>query len=763
MNKCFTLLLMLIFSNSLAAMKISGRVVFEQEPIAYANVYVANSTLGTYTDFNGSFTLDFDLPLPINLQISALGYSTKNMMVKDLQDSIYLGEIALTEDALGLEELVVTGTMSEVFIKNSPVKIEVITTKHLEAVSMPSNLVQSISLVNGLQEVVACGVCYTNSISINGLPGSYTAVLIDGSPIYGNLASVYGLNGIPRQIIDRIEVIKGPNSTLYGSEAVAGVINIITKNPEQQPSASIDWMLSTHGESYTNISWAPKFKKWKGLVGLNHGFMNSYEDANNDHFGDRIGMDRYSFFTKWKKQRKSNKLFQWALKLYFEDRRNGVEEYFKNRNYKQLRGSSTVYGESIYTKRYELFGTYELNTKEDIKLDFTVSNHNQDSYYGSDAYMASQQIAFANLVWKKTKKNHHLLMGATTRLQLYDDNTIATEKNMGQKVENMPDNQFIPGLFVQDEWSISNDFKLLTGLRLDNYQAHGPIVSPRLNLKWNLAKWTSIRSNFGTGFKIVNLFTEDHAFVTGQRDVVIAEELNPERSYNGSINLNHVYTLGTSQGVLDVDFYYTYFTNKILPNYDNPGQIVYQNSEGIAFTKGIGIQINHSFTNSLKINAGANFQKAQTVNKLNGIETRSNILYAVNTSGNAAISYKLSKPNILIAYTLNATGSMELPEVYDVDESGQVSTVPRPLRSKPYMLHNLQVTKKLKSRVLNIYVGVQNIFNFIPNYSPLVAYNDSNYPVGFSPYFDTSYAYAPLHGREIYVGFRWDLQLKKTK
>ncbi len=125
---------------------------------------------------------------------------------------------------------------------------------------------------------------------------------MDGAPIYGNLASVYGLNGIPTTIIDRFEVIKGPNSTLYGSEAVAGVINIITKDPATQPFLSLDIMGTSHLESFGNISLAPKIGAFNGLIGLNYAYLDDFDDKNVDGFGDNIAMDRISFFTKWNKK-----------------------------------------------------------------------------------------------------------------------------------------------------------------------------------------------------------------------------------------------------------------------------------------------------------------------------------------------------------------------------------------------------------------------------------------------------------------------------
>ena len=182
------------------------------------------------------------------------------------------------------------------------------------------------------------------------------------------------------------------------------------------------------------------------------------------------------------------------------------------------------------------------------------------------------------------------------RYQAYDDNTIATEDVLADSTTvNAPSNQFIPGLFIQDEVALSPQWKILAGLRLDHYSKHGPILAPRLNIKYNPSEWTTIRANFGTGFRIVNLFTEDHAFVTGQRKVTIAEKLDPEKSYNAALSTNIIYSLGKGTGSIDLDGYYTYFTNKIIPDYGSPGEIIYANSDGHATTMGLGAKINYGF------------------------------------------------------------------------------------------------------------------------------------------------------------------------
>jgi len=196
MKVLFKIFFLLLFAPFLVAQtgSVSGKIVEGDQVISFVNIAVAGSSLGATSDEEGYFTIK---NIPVGQQellISMLGYRTINKKVDIIANQeASVGVVELQEDVFGLEEVVVTGTMKESFITNSPVKIEVITARFLEKNTAPTNIVEGVTLVNGVQEVVACGVCYTNSISINGLPGAYTAVLMDGAPIYGNLASVYGL------------------------------------------------------------------------------------------------------------------------------------------------------------------------------------------------------------------------------------------------------------------------------------------------------------------------------------------------------------------------------------------------------------------------------------------------------------------------------------------------------------------------------------------------------------------------------------------
>lgn len=752
-----TMLFVLIFACQFAfgqTGSISGNVSDGTVSIPFANLVLRGTNFGTSANENGVFELK-NVPYgSYQLQISSVGFVAFSQRINLNSEELNLGKLEMAPSVLGLDEVVVTGTMKETFVSASAIKIDVVTSKFLEQTTTPTNLVEAINLVNGVEEVVGCGVCFTNSISINGLPGPYTAILVDGTPLYGNLASVYGLNSIPASMIDRMEVIKGPNSTLYGSEAVAGVINIITKHPKDQPLVNVNMMGTTHGEVFGDIAISNQIgKKLYVSNGASVAYVNIFNDDNNDLFGDFVSMDRVSVFSKWQLERKERKRASLMMKYYYEDRRNGVREFMENRAYRSIRGNDSIYGESIYTHRAEVFGTYDLPTAEKFWIDYSFSYHDQNSVYGSDFYIAKQYIGFANFIWNRKFRNHDLLAGLTGRYQWYDDNTVATTDS----IEGFLRGQITPGFFVQNDWeAIKEKLSILGGIRLDYYQAHGPIVSPRLSFKYKPGKWTTIRGNFGTGFKVVNLFTEDHAFISGQREVVIEDELKPERSFNGSVNFNHIFTLGNSQGSIDVDGFYTHFTNKIIPDYAQEGQIIYENTGGFASTWGVSASVNHEFKFPLRSKVGFTFQRAtETEPDELGVMKTTSILFSSDWSGVFSFVYTLQKWKIDFAYSANITGPMQLPEIYDLDANGEPLSMPRPTRSKPFYLDNLQITKNIAKINLKVYVGIENIMGYRQPVSPLSGTNDPNYAVGFSPKFDTSYAFAPLHGREVYAGVRW--------
>lgn len=706
----------------------------DNTPIEKATVTVDGTKTATSTDANGKFTLQIPAG-KTKITVRALGYAlTQKTISSDFKNEI---EIILEKDDYKLEEVVVSGSLKQVSKLDSPIPVEVFTAKFFQTNPAPT-IFESLQNINGIRPQINCSICNTGDIHINGLEGPYTMVMIDGMPIVSGLSTVYGLNGIPQALVERVEVVKGPASTLYGSEAVGGLINIITKTPTSAPRFNVE-SFGTSWQEY-NLDVGGKFKlgKAQSLLGANYFKYGNPEDKNGDNFTDVTLQNRISIFNKWNIDRADNKLFSVAARYVYEDRWGGEMNWSR-----KFRGGDEVYGESIYTKRWELMGAYDLPTTENFTFTFSLNGHDQNSAYGNTFYIANQKIAYGQLTWRKEFGKHDLLMGAAYRYTYYDDNTVAT--TVASKTH-------LPGFFVQDEITIHPQHKLLLGARYDYNSIHGSILSPRINYKWNSEDRTQVlRIGVGNGYRVANIFTEDHAALTGARQVVFVDNLKPETSWNGNINyIKKFYMPGGSVFSVDASAFYTYFDNKIIPDYEtNVNQIIYGNLEGHAVSKGVSLNIDWAHSSGLKAMIGSTLMDVYSVEE--GIKQQQMLTEKV--MGTWTIGYNLRRHKISFDYTGNLIGPMKLPTLGEND--------PRPDKSKAWSIQNIQVTKQFNNG-WEIFGGVKNFLNWTPTKGGIEIISRSHDPFekiddpNLLP-FDTSYIYGPNQGARGFLGLRYNL------
>ncbi len=721
---------------------LSGNIFDDGEVLSYVNIYLKKNKLGTASDDNGFYEIK-NIPNGTHtVIISSVGYKTKSVKISFNNDKI-IRDFSLVSNN-SLDEIVISGTLRPVSKSSSPVPVEVYSQTFFRKNPTPS-IFESLQNVNGVRPQLNCSVCNTGDIHINGLEGSYTFVLIDGMPIVSGLSTVYGLTGIPQALIERVEIVKGPASTLYGSEAVGGIINVITKKPTNAPLLSTDTFVSSWGEVNLDIGLRYNVsEKVQGLLGVNYFNFQNRIDNNKDNFTDMTLQNRISIFNKVNIERKSNKIFTIAGRYVYEDRWGGEMDWEK-----EFRGGNQIYGESIYTNRWETFGTYELPTSENIRFQFSANGHYQDSFYGETSYDAEQLIGFGQLIYnKQLGKKHDLLLGAAYRYTFYDDNTFATLNENG--VDNSPSIIHLPGVFAQDEISLSDRKKLLLGVRWDNNSIHGNIFSPRVNYKWSSRdKSNIVRISAGNGFRVANVFTEDHAALTGARTVEFDGELEPETSWNG--NVNYVKKINTENSfiTMDASAFYTYFNNRILPDYEtNPNKIIYANLEGYSVSKGISLNTDVLFTNGLAINAGATLMEVSVTEN----DIKRTQLLTESFSGIWSISYKFSN-DFSIDYTGNLYGPMRLPLLGEND--------PRDEYSPWFSIQNIQLSKKFNNS-WEIYGGVKNLLNFTPAANSINGADnpfDAGVNTELNPEraFDPSYVYASNQGIRAFAGIRFTL------
>ena len=619
----------------------------------FVNIFLKGQTTGSNSDTEGVFKIQ-DLPSGNHILVaSAVGFQKYEQPISlKPADKTLIVHIKMQSADERLEEVVVTGTMKEVRRSESPAPIEVYQAKFFLKNPTP-NLFESLTSVNGVRPQLQCSVCNTGDIHINGMEGAYTMVMIDGSPIVSGLSTVYGLLGIPSSMIDRLEVVKGPASTLYGSEAVGGLINVITKTPQKAPVLSLDISGTSYAEFNNDFSAKAKFGKATTLFSGNYFHFNKRWDVNNDNFTDITLAKRASIFNKWSWERGNNLRSDIAMRYVWEDRFGGELSWNPT-----FRGSDSIYGESIRTNRIEVIGTQDFAFKQPLRLQYSYNIHDQNSAYGSTLFNAQQRIAFAQLTTNHTKGQHDWLFGAALRYTFYDDNTAATSDLTTPSVST-PSQIWLPGIFVQDELTFNPKNKILVGIRYDFNSEHGSILTPRFNYKWTPNDNNTFRFSYGNGFRVANVFSEDHAALTGARQVEVKETLRPERSHN--VNVNYVTKFFPKFGFIGIDAsaFLTYFNNKILADYDtDPNKIIYDNLKGYGISQGLTLNMDFNFTNGLKLIFGSTLMDVFTKEK-EGLKT-----WQVQTprfTANWSASYTLPKSQITFDLTGTTTSPMRLP------------------------------------------------------------------------------------------------------
>lgn len=299
-----SIILMFNFGYSQEKTSLSGFVSSEKKGVSDARIFLIGTKYATQTDSLGNYSIENIAEGNYRIQITASGFQTlkKNITVKINENNILNFDLSSTENQLN--EVVVSGTLKAVKRLESAVPVEVYSPIFFKK-NPTASIYEALQNVNGVRPQLNCGVCNTGDIHINGLEGPYTLVLIDGMPIVSSLSTVYGLSGIPNSLVERIEIVKGPASSLYGSEAVGGLINIITKNPTNAPLFSADVFSTSWLE--TNVDLGVKLnvgKKATALLGLNYFRYNQKIDNDDDNFTDVTLSDRISLFSKMDFQQK---------------------------------------------------------------------------------------------------------------------------------------------------------------------------------------------------------------------------------------------------------------------------------------------------------------------------------------------------------------------------------------------------------------------------------------------------------------------------
>ncbi|MFH1463769.1 MAG: TonB-dependent receptor [Pseudomonadota bacterium] len=421
------------------------------------------------------------------------------------------------------DDTVVTGTRVPRKLADTPVLTELIPAEVIEARGAVC-LLDALSNEPGVRVDNVCSVCNTTGVKLAGMPGRYTALLIDGVPVYSSLGQTYGWLMVSAADVARIEVVKGANSILYGTDAMGGVINVITRRPEEQARARMTSEYGAFGYHYLTGTASARRGDTGVSVVASHTSHDSV-DRDGDQISEYTGYDRAnmaSTFT-WERGRVSTLT---RLSVTQEKRQGGgLGSFVEVLDDDEARRAVS---ESILSRRQEGSSVIDVDLGPKLDLETTIAavHHVQDSDYEGEVYVGDQVMLFAQEALEAQPwERYSLVAGATYRGEFLDENLAISEYayHMG-------------GAFVQGDWMPSLMAELLHGVRFDYHNVFGPVFTPRVSLRVTPLPPLTLRLTGGTGFRTPTTFYEYAHGVRPEGYELLMDADEPERSLNGALS-----------------------------------------------------------------------------------------------------------------------------------------------------------------------------------------------------------------------------------
>jgi len=735
---------LLLLSQALIAQTIKGKLFGQnggaKEILPGGTVKWINTEKGTAANENGVFELSGDGITDRRIVASGAGFLTDTITVGDKTYTT----IVLQKDSKELNAVTITDKKGAYISKVAVNQTEVINQRELTKAAC-CDLAGCFGTQASVQPQTTNVVTNAQELRILGLSGVYNQVLFDGMPMIQGLTYTYGISSYPGTIVDHIYVSKGTNSVLQGYESISGQINLDARHPEKTDKLLLNAYMNSFGEKQANANVATpigKNKKWYMLLALHSTQPAAKIDGNGDGFLDLPKLTRYMAYNKWKygDDRKNGFAMLVGLRVVNERRVGGQVGYDAPAD----EGSNKVYGQSILYTQGEAYVKSTYRITDDHAIVFTVSgfSHDQSSWFGTTGYKAQQTNGYLNLQHEWLWREKHLLKyGASYRYQELNEAISFADTSLHRTYAGNYLTQLrVPGMFAENTFHWNDDkFVLITGARIDHHQRWGWYFTPRSMLKYNINSKNTFRSSIGTGWRQVNLFSEQVNLLASSRDVVFAETLKPETAMNWGMSHTYRFEIGDVSGTLSEDFYSTFFTNQFFPDYDSdPAKAIIRNFTGVSRSNGLQLETSLNFYKQLEFRVAYNYLDVYRIQ--NG--TKVSLPFNPFNRAMAAISFTTKDNHWQADMNTHWFDKMRLP-----DTRNNPAEYQRGLYSVPYATFNVQLTYRWKR--IDLYSGCENVANYRqPN--PIISASNP-----FGPYFDLSSVWGPTRGRELYFGVRY--------
>lgn len=551
-----------------------------KEVLVGVNAIVEKTTYGASSDANGTIIIK-DIPDGVQrIKFSYLGYETETKSFTFPLASATPVEIFLEQDEEALEEVIISSTRGTRTIQNIPTRVEFISREELdEKGSMkPGDIRMLLNESTGIITQQTSATSGNAAIRIQGLDGRYTQILKDGFPVFAGAASGLGLLQTPPLDLKQVEIIKGSTSTLYGGGAIAGLVNLISKTPEEKRELSLH-LNGTSGKGL-DVSgfYGQKFEKVGTTIFAAYNRNWAY-DPSNTGFTAIPQFDRYVFNPKLFLYLTENTEMSIGLNTMFENRLGGDLEYIKGKG-----DDVHSYFEENKTQRHSTQLTLEHRFNEKHRLDFknSVTYFKREIGVPNYTFEGTQLSSFSELSYTYTEQKTEWVAGLNLWTDKFDE-----KKQSDFQLRDY--NQTIAGVFVQNNWNLTNWLNLETGLRTDYVADYGVAVLPRISAHFKITDKFSSRLGGGFGYKAPTVFTEDSEKRQYRNMLPIDKDKNKlERSYGLNWDFNYVTSFGGGNVTFSVNqlFFYTYLDSPLLLQPATGGMYQLNNIKGHTDSKG---------------------------------------------------------------------------------------------------------------------------------------------------------------------------------
>lgn len=760
------LFLILLISFSVVGQEkglVVGHVLSNGQPVPFVNVVLKNSTSGTSSDENGNYSLSIPSGKQ-TISVQAIGYKTqdKNITVP-VNGKIHV-DFNLEESVFGLNQVVISATRGLQKRTEAPVIVTVTNSEVLQKAQAIS-LSEGLSFQPGLRMETNCQNCGFSQVRMNGLDGAYSQILMDSRPIFSALNGVYGLDQIPTNMIERIEVVRGGGSALYGSNAIAGTINIITKDP-----ITDSFEINTHyglidGDSPDKaITLNGTILSEDLSLGMQIYSMlrdRTQYDANADNYTEIPSMENQTFGFKTFYRPFERSKITIDFHTIKEFRRGGEDQFellpFGAYTTEQI--TSAMVGGGL------TFEGYSANEKNKFAFYLNSQQSKNDNFYGGriDDELGNINYEESLKGYGNTEVKTWIGGGQFNRKQTdFINGTGVLTTGAEYKKERMADakpgyNAFVNqtldilGIYAQEEWKANEKLKVLAGIRADFHNAaeEKVIFNPRVNIMYNLKENLQWRTSYAKGFRAPQVFSEDiHARIAAGEVALVqlADDLVSETSHSFLTSLDWSKIVANSEAGFTFETFYTRLNNPFI--LEQIAETIWEKRNGKgASVYGINLEAKYAPGQKWQFQGGATIQKALydeavqwTENETN---TNANFFRSPNVYGNLMATFSPKKAfqnNLSLVYT----GSMYVPHFAGYIETDVLE------KSESFVEINFKSSYifEIKENLqIQLSGGIQNILNSY----------QSDFDQGVDR--DASYIYGPSRPRSFFIGLKFGTDL----